>query len=157
MIFNQLLSQPSLLYLHSVLELFRFCIQSNTRSNPSNHWDHCQICKSFSFVGALWNRKKYIITVMSYQCFNSLAPGKFEWNFRFVIFIRILVIAGWGIYCWLRNLLWNCPNINVTGLNWWSVNISSGNGLVPSGNKPLPELMMTMLTEANMRHSASVS
>ena len=30
---------------------------------------------------------------------NSLAPGKFEWNFRHVIFKLILVIAGWGICC----------------------------------------------------------
>ena len=30
---------------------------------------------------------------------NSLTPGKFEWNFRYVIFKRILVIAGWGISC----------------------------------------------------------
>ena len=29
--------------------------------------------------------------------FNSLAPGKFEWNFRYVIFKQILVIDGWGI------------------------------------------------------------
>ena len=28
---------------------------------------------------------------------NSLAPGKFEVNFRYVIFKWILVIAGWGI------------------------------------------------------------
>ena len=38
---------------------------------------------------------------------------------------------------WLRHLLWNCPNMSVTELHWWSVNIGSGNGLVPSGNKPL--------------------
>ena len=44
---------------------------------------------------------------------------------------------------WLRHLLWNCPNLNVTGLYWWSVNFGSGNGLVPSGNKPLPEPMLT--------------
>ena len=31
--------------------------------------------------------------------FNSLAPGKFEWNFRHVIFKQILVINGWGISC----------------------------------------------------------
>ena len=30
---------------------------------------------------------------------NSLAPGKFEWNFRYVIFKWILVIDGWGISC----------------------------------------------------------
>ena len=37
---------------------------------------------------------------------------------------------------WWRHLFWNCPNMNVTGLHWWSVNIGSGNGLVPSGTKP---------------------
>ena len=31
--------------------------------------------------------------------FNSLAPGKFEWNFRYKIFKQILVIDGWGISC----------------------------------------------------------
>ena len=30
---------------------------------------------------------------------NSLAPGKFEWNFRHVIFKQILVIDDWGISC----------------------------------------------------------
>ena len=28
---------------------------------------------------------------------NSLAPGRFEWNFRQIIFKLILVIFGWGI------------------------------------------------------------
>ena len=32
-------------------------------------------------------------------CFNSLAPGKFEWHFIYVIFKQILVIDGWGISC----------------------------------------------------------
>ena len=30
---------------------------------------------------------------------NSLAPGKFEWNFRYVIFKWTLVIDGRGISC----------------------------------------------------------
>ena len=38
--------------------------------------------------------------------------------------------------------------MNVTGLNLWSVNIGSGNGLVPSGNKPLPEQMLTQISVA---------
>ena len=29
--------------------------------------------------------------------FNSLAPGKFEWNFRYLIYKWISVIDGWGI------------------------------------------------------------
>ena len=37
---------------------------------------------------------------------NSLAPGKFEWNFRHVIFKQIWVIDGW------------VSNMNVTGLHW---------------------------------------
>ena len=36
---------------------------------------------------------------------NSLAPGKFEWNFRHVIFKQILVIDGWGNSCEIA-LLW---------------------------------------------------
>ena len=36
---------------------------------------------------------------------NSLAPGKFEWNFRYVIFKRISVIDGWGIFCEIA-LIW---------------------------------------------------
>ena len=30
---------------------------------------------------------------------NSLVPGKFEWNFRYLIFQIISVIDGWGISC----------------------------------------------------------
>ena len=31
--------------------------------------------------------------------FNSLAHGKFDWNFRYVIFQGILLIDGWDISC----------------------------------------------------------
>ena len=31
--------------------------------------------------------------------FNSLAPRKFEWHFRYLIFQIISVIDGWGISC----------------------------------------------------------
>ena len=34
-----------------------------------------------------------------------------------------------------EHFLWNCPQGNATELFWWWVNIRSGNGLVPSGNK----------------------
>ena len=36
---------------------------------------------------------------------NSLAPRKFEWNFRHVIFKQILVIDGWCICCEIA-LIW---------------------------------------------------
>ena len=41
---------------------------------------------------------------------------------------------------WLRYILWNCPQMNVTEPCWWEVTIGSGNGLVSSGNTPLPKL-----------------
>ena len=43
------------------------------------------------------------------QWFNSLAPGKFEWNFRHVIFKQILVIDGRGIACEIT-LMWMSLN-----------------------------------------------
>ena len=42
------------------------------------------------FVKRYWNQI-YLTFI------NSLAPGKFEWNFRYVIFKWILVSNGWGI------------------------------------------------------------
>ena len=78
--------------------------------------------------------------------FNSLAPGQFEWNFTHEIFKQILVIHGWGISGEIALIM------NVTGLHWWSVNTGSGNGLVPSGNKSLPEPMLTQISVAISHH-----
>ena len=41
---------------------------------------------------------------------NSLAPGKFEWNFRHVIFKLILVIDDWGISCAIA-LTWKLQDL----------------------------------------------
>ena len=42
--------------------------------------------------------------------------------------------SKYGIY------LWNAPEPD-----YWQVNIASANGLVPSGKKPLHELMLTQI------------
>ena len=81
--------------------------------------------------------------------FNSLAPGRFEWNCKYVIFN--LIFVNW----WLRCLLWNCPLVN--GSHWWSVNIGSDNGSVPSVNKPLPEPVLTKFCVAIWHHQARMS
>ena len=70
---------------------------------------------------------------------NSLVPGDilmklYTCNFQ----------TDFSDLC-LRHLLWNYPNMNLTWLHQWSVNIGSGNGLVPSGSKPLPETMLTQI------------
>ena len=44
--------------------------------------------------------------------------------------------------------------MNVTGLRWWSVNIGSGYGLVPSGNKPLPNVTGANVDPDLSRHMA---
>ena len=44
---------------------------------------------------------------------------------------------------YLEHFLWNCPQVNAIRLHWWLVNIGSGNGLVSSGNNPLPEQMLS--------------
>ena len=45
----------------------------------------------------------------------------------------------------LKHFLWNCPQVNATEPHWLYINIVSGDGLVPSGNKPLPVPVLTYL------------
>ena len=59
-------------------------------------------------------------------------------------------LTGW----YLQIFLWWCPQMNATGPCWWSVNIGSGSGLVPSGNKPLPEPELNKTSTAIWRHWA---
>ena len=40
--------------------------------------------------------------------------------------------------------MWNSPHVSFTATHQWEDNIGSGNGLVPSGNQPLPECHHTM-------------
>ena len=80
-----------------------------------------------------------------------MGPWEIWMEFRHVILKQTLVIDGWG------HLLWNCPNIYVTGLHWRSLNIGSGNGFVPSGNKPLPEPMLNQISVAIWCHYATMS
>ena len=76
---------------------------------------------------------------------NSLAPGRSWCDFENVIFNLALVI---GIFksSYDNVLKWMPQNL--------TVNIGSGNGLVPSGNKPLPEPMLTQSLVALWRHYA---
>ena len=43
--------------------------------------------------------KKLDMSLSNILCLNSLAPGRFEQNFRLVIFKLISVAGGWDIYC----------------------------------------------------------
>ena len=76
-----------------------------------------------------------------------------EISMKFQIRIFQTNFSDW----WLGYLLWNCPQMNATGPYWWCVNIGSVNDLVPSGNKPSPEPMLTQIYVAIWRHYTTVS
>ena len=52
----------------------------------------------------------------------------------------------------LKQCLCTISQMKVRGPYWRYVNIGSGNGLVPSGKKPLPEPMLTQIDIAIWRH-----
>ena len=60
---------------------------------------------------------------------------------------------------WLMYILHNCPQMYVTRPYWWSFSSVSGNSCVPSGNKPLPELLLTnhCCHMASLGHSELIS
>ena len=61
---------------------------------------------SSAFPGFPWCIYPYSLGLLHWHwAVNSLAPGKFEWNFKSVIFKQILVIDGWGISCKIA-LIW---------------------------------------------------
>ena len=57
-------------------------------------------------------------------------------------FLNVLISKTHFDNLYLMHLLLNYGEIKATGLHCLTVNIGSGNGLVPSGNKPLPETML---------------
>ena len=66
-----------------------------------------------------------------HEFFNSLAPGRCGCNFNSVFLIHLM---NW----YLKH--WYCSKMDATEHIW--LNTGSGNGLVPSANKPLPEPML---------------
>ena len=76
---------------------------------------HTQLFFTFSHLG----RPR----VLSFSEFLGFGP----WEIWMKFWICNFQTSHW---C-LRHLLWNCSNMNVTALHWWSVNIGSGNGLLP--------------------------
>ena len=55
-----------------------------------------------------------------------------------------------------KHSLSSWSQVNATKPHWWPVNIGSGNGLVPSGTKPLPEPMLTKTYDTKCCHQTSI-
>ena len=51
---------------------------------------------------------------------------------------------GWVEFC-IEHIRDICFWTSTPEIYWWQVNFASGNGLVPSGNKPLPEPKLTQI------------
>ena len=68
--------------------------------------------------------------------FNSLSAGRSSINFKSIIFT--LIMENSSTHCEI-----NVTQVNPTEHSWSEVNIGSGNGLASSGNKLLPEPMLT--------------
>ena len=117
------------------------------------YWQNNQNCfRLFLWRPQVITRSKYDYGVLHYtvwQCFvfllylNSLARGKFEWKFWYLIFQISFVTYVWDISCEFAFRSMSLGRTDDTG---------SGNGLVPSGNRPLPEPMLTQIFVTIWRH-----
>ena len=78
---------------------------------------------------------------------NSLDPGRWSCDFKlFNIKDR-----------YREPSMWNRPHVNAILHRWWLVNTESSYGMWPSGNKPLPEPMLTNISVGIWRHYATIS
>ena len=74
-----------------------------------NLYVQCSNCTKFEGLTLNNGLRKAQNVMIGYwiimQVVNSLTPGKFEWNLKYLIFKRILVMDGWGISCGIA-LIW---------------------------------------------------
>ena len=89
-------------------------------------------CQMHIVFKLIWNSMYWI--GMGFHLFNSLAPGKFEWNFQTDF-----------SDCWLRHLLWNHPDINTTGLHQRS-----------RLRRPISKIRMILLMDAKTRMTSLI-
>ena len=95
-------------YVHKSVYLFRrpifsYCaLCTNLEGRDFRQWMKPLKQSLFKLIAKMSKMRCYI-TLLYYiyyeMLYYPLATGKFEWNFRHVIFKQILVIDGWGISC----------------------------------------------------------
>ena len=126
---------------------------------------HHSVLIIYTFVTIIIGNRYHLNTPVS---FWLIGHWEIEWNFRHEISKQILVIDDWVISCGIA-LTWKPQDLaddKIDGrgisceiaLIWMSLdftddqNIGSGNGLVPLGNKPLPEPRLTQFSVAIWHH-----
>ena len=79
---------------------------------------------------------------------NILAPE--WWRSKFtIVFLKLIK----GINFLSTPVKWS--KVNATNPRWWQDNFGLGYGLMASGNKPLPELMLTQIYFTIWHHWAT--
>ena len=118
-------------------------------SQWSTAWTETTVWKDLCLSGLKFRRNIYFIAKALYEIINvrayfvdctwcmdynnSLAPGKFEWNFMYLICQIISVIDGWGIFCELA-------------LKWMSLDLTDDKST-----------MLTQISVTIWRHLAQMS
>ena len=128
--------------------------------HQSSLWQH-QICCEWDSVSRSMFLTHYLL-----NSFNSLSPGKFEWNFGYLILQIISVIDGWVISCelalrWMSLDLTDDKSTLVQVMAWChqatSHYLSQGwpRSLSPYGNTSPNELTHWLLGDATVIISKS--
>ena len=105
------------------------------------HWKPVEPLYTWNFTSLLQDLSKHSSDFnndLNYR--NLLAPGIWGCNLKNMIIKFIRQNSNFQ-----GHLLCSCSPINVIILHWRLVNIGSGNGLVPLGNKPLPDPMLAQI------------
>ena len=137
----------------------QYRISAQNSSINSNHANCWSSITSVSPVQSFWNCAQSMVVSLpcSLQYFRTIGPlGNKLWMNEISWYLRLRsVLDGYPLeecFCnfkgeifthmkdkILGHFQWNCPQVKASRSHWWLVSIGSGNGLVPSGNKPLSE------------------
>ena len=105
--------------------------------------DVVMIRKHFDYIPYSWSPNNQTIG----RCEMRLASWNKQYFFKLTSRLDNLSISCEIYY----------PKVNATRPHWWLANIASCNGVVPSGNKPLPEPTVTQIYIAIWRDKATLS
>ena len=120
------------------------CLQLLVKPSPDSCWLHFQQQRVKVQARLSADNSGQLVVIMIYLVFKLIGP----WGIWLLSQISKFQTHFNNKY--LQYFLWNCYQVNATTPHWSLVNIGSGNGLVPSGKKPLTEPMMTCCHKASL-------
>ena len=111
--------------------------------NPSSVWQGLVIVDFF--LNHSWQ--------LPCKTFNSLIPRRCRYNLWYALSYHDKYNFLVHVTDRIPENVWrNRSEVHAREPHWWKVDIGSGNGLMPSGNKSLPEPMLTQISIAIWRH-----